>query len=198
MDEEKIEATRKTLTAILLSLEDFNDYLQESSKRTNEKIELLTETWFFARDFYKVKDFSDRGNLKLSNIISSITKIDGSGGTTDDGACLREIYKNISPRDKKEIKAKKIYKIIFEITDGASTFPGATKDIVKKLVGDRVEIYALQIGPINSLDTKTFNYIWNDGFKYPYGIILGENVEDLAEELMKIVKKNLESIFLGK
>lgn len=198
MDEEKIEAMRKTLAAILLSLEDFNDYLQVASQKTNEKIELLTETWFFGRDFYKVKDFTDTGNLKLSKIISSVTKVDGSSGTTDDGACLREIYKNISPREKVEIKAKKTYKIIFEITDGASTFPGATRDIVKELLKDRVEIYALQIGPINSLDTKTFNYIWNDGFKYSHGIILGENIESLTEELIKIVKENLESIFLGR
>lgn len=198
MDEEKIEAMRKTLAAILLSLEDFNDYLQVASQKTNEKIELLTETWFFGRDFYKVKNFTDTGNLKLSKIISSVTKVDGSSGTTDDGACLREIYKNISPREKVEIKAKKTYKIIFEITDGASTFPGATRDIVKEFLKDKVEIYALQIGPINSLDTKTFNYIWNDGFKYPHGIILGENIESLTEDLIKIVRENLESIFLGR
>lgn len=53
-------------------------------------------------------------------------------GTTDDASSLREIYKGISSKQKSQIKNKKEYKIIFEITDGASTFPGATKDIVKK------------------------------------------------------------------
>lgn len=52
-------------------------------------------------------------------------------GTTDDASSLREIYKGISSKQKSQIKNKKEYKIIFEITDGASTFPGATKDIVK-------------------------------------------------------------------
>lgn len=38
-----------------------------------------------------------------------------------------------------QIKNKKNYRIIFIITDGASTFPGATKDI-KKLIQAGVEI----------------------------------------------------------
>lgn len=128
-------------------------------------------------------------------MVSSIVKVDASGGTTDDAACLREIYKNIKPEQKARIKNKKEYKIIFEITDGASTFPGASRDIVKKLIEEGVEIFAIQIGKISSLDTKTFNYIWNDSFKYPHGLILGEDIHKLTEELLKLVKKNLESIF---
>ena len=128
-------------------------------------------------------------------MVSSIVKVDGSGGTTDDAACLREIYKNIKPEQKARIKNKKEYKIIFEITDGASTFPGASREIVKKLIDEDVEIFALQIGKISSLDRKTFNYIWNDSFKYPHGLILGEDIHKLTEELLKLGKKNLESIF---
>lgn len=45
------------------------------------------------------------------------------------------------------------------------------------------------------MDTKTFNYIWNDKFEYPRGIILGEDIQKLTKELLKLVKKNLESIF---
>lgn len=131
MDTEKIEATRKTLTATLLSISDFNHYLQIQSQKTIQKIELLTETWFFGHDFYKVKEFEDTKDLEKSKIISTITKIDGDAGITDDASCLKEIYNNISPDQKIRIKNKKEYKIIFEITDGASTFPGATKDIVK-------------------------------------------------------------------
>ena len=58
-----------------------------------------------------------------------------------------------------------------------------------------VEIYAIQIGKISQIDSKTFNYIWNDSFKYPHGLILGEDIHKLTEELLNLVKKNLESIF---
>lgn len=195
MNKEKIEVTRKTLAASLLSIQDFNRYLQIEAGKTNQKIEVLTETWFFGRNHNKIKSFEDVKNLEESKIVSSIVKVDASDGTTDDGACLREIYKNISPEQKRRIKSKKEYKIIFEITDGASTFPGATKEIVKKLVKEDIEIYAIQIGKISQIDSKTFNYIWNDSFKYPHGIILGEEVHKLTEELLKVVKKNMKSIF---
>lgn len=44
MNKEKIEALRKTLTVTLLSIKDFNKYLQIEAARTNQKIEVLTET----------------------------------------------------------------------------------------------------------------------------------------------------------
>lgn len=195
MNKEKIEALRKTLTVALLSIKDFNKYLQIEAARTNQKIEVLTETWFFGKDHYKIKNFDDKLNLENSTIISSIVKVDASGGTTDDAACLREIHKNIKPNQKARIKNKKEYKIIFEITDGASTFPGASREIVKKLIEDDVEVFAIQIGKISSLDTKTFNYIWKDSFKYSHGLVLAEDIEKLTDELLKLVKKNLKSIF---
>lgn len=148
-----------------------------------------------AKDHVKVKSFEDTKDLEASKIISSITRIDGTYGTTDDASCLREIYNNISPDQKIQIKNKKSYKIIFIITDGASTFPGATKDILKKLIQADVEIYAIQIGKIGEIDTKTFNYIYNDNFKYSHGIILGEDIEKLTGELLNLVKMNLKSIF---
>ncbi len=195
MDKEKIDATRKTLAATLLSISDFNRYLQIEAQKTNQKIDLVTETWFFGQNHYKVKNFEDLKDLEKSKIISSITKVDGNLGTTDDASCLREIYEGISSKQKSQIRNKEEYKIIFEITDGASTFPGATKDIVKKLKEIDVEIFAIQIGKISKIDTKTFNYIWNDNFKYPHGLILADNIEKLTDELLNLVKRNLESIF---
>lgn len=195
MNQEKIEATRKTLAVALLSIQDFNQYLQAQGRKTKQKIEVLTETWFFGQDHYKVKDFEDKKDLEKAKIIASLVKQDGGDGTTDDAACLRDIYKNIGPSQKQRIRAKKEYKILFEITDGASSFPGSSKEIVKKLMEENVEIYAIQIGKISQLDTKTFNYIWNDSFKYPRGMLLGEDIQKLPEELLKMVKQNLGSIF---
>ena len=195
MNKEKIDATRKTLAATLLSISDFNRYLEVEAQKTNQKIELVTETWFFGQDHYKVKNFEDVKDLEKNKIVSSITKVNNNLGTTDDAYSLREIYKGISSKQKSQIKNKKEYKIIFEITDGASTFPGATKDIVKKLIETDVEIYAIQIGKISKIDTKTFNYIWNDNFRYPHGIILADDIDKLTKKLLNLVKMNLESIF---
>ncbi len=195
MDKEKIDATRKTLAATLLSISDFNRYLQIEAQKTNQKIDLVTETWFFGQNHYKVKNFEDVKDLEKSKIISSITKVDGNLGTTNYASCLREIYKGINSKQKSQIKNKEEYKIIFEVTDGASTFPGATKDIVKKLIETDVEIFAIQIGKISKIDTKTFNYIWDNNFKYPHGLILADNIEKLTGELLNLVKRNLESIF---
>ncbi|WP_049944479.1 vWA domain-containing protein [Anaerococcus provencensis] len=107
MDEEKIDATRKTLAVTLLSIKDFNLYLQAQAQKTNQKIELLTETWFFGHDYYKIKKFEDTKDLEESQIISSITKISGDDGTTDDASCLRQIQQNISIDQRVKIKIKR-------------------------------------------------------------------------------------------
>lgn len=64
MDKEKIDATRKTLAATLLSISDFNRYLEVEAQKTNQKIELVSETWFFGQDHYKVKNFEDVKDLE--------------------------------------------------------------------------------------------------------------------------------------
>lgn len=100
MDKEKIEATRKTLAVTILYLNNFNEYLQIQDQKTNQKIDLLTEIRFFGKDHFKVKSFEDTKDLGVSKIISSITKIDGTYGTTDD-ACgdgsidVKKIRRNI-------------------------------------------------------------------------------------------------------
>ena len=64
MDKEKIDATRKTLAATLLSISDFNRYLEVEAQKTKQKIELVSETWFFGQDHYKVKNFEDVKDLE--------------------------------------------------------------------------------------------------------------------------------------
>lgn len=73
-------------------------------KKLIKKIELLTETRFFGHNCYKVKNFEDAKDLEKSKIISSITKVDGNSGTTDDASCLREIYEGINTKQKSQIK----------------------------------------------------------------------------------------------
>lgn len=44
------------------------------------------------------------------------------------------------------VNSKGKQKIIFEITDGASSCPGSAKEAVQELLSKNVEIYAFQMG----------------------------------------------------
>lgn len=197
MDEAKIEAARKALAVTLLSIDDFNRYLKSSAVQLNQKIDVLSETWFFGSRHYNVKEFNDK-NVKekeKSDIIRSIVKLNATDGSTDDASCLKEISDRITFAQENELKSGKQTKIIFEITDGASNFPGLAKEAVKELLSKNVQVYAFQIGKNSKANEKTFNFVWNEGYKHPHGAIIGEQVEKLPKELLKAVGKNIKSVF---
>ena len=197
MNASKIEVARKALAVTLLSIDDFNQYLKSNAEQLNQKVEILSETWFFGSKYYNVKEFNDK-NVKekeKSDIIRSIVKLDATDGATDDASCLREIYDRITSIQDSELKKGKQKKIIFEITDGASSCPGSAKEAVQELLSKNVEIYAFQMGKSNNTNEKIFNFIWNEGYKEPHGIMIGEQIERLPKELLKAVGKNMQSVF---
>lgn len=197
MNASKIEAARKALAVTLLSIDDFNRYLKNNAEQLNQKVEVLSETWFFGSKYYNVKEFNDK-NVKekeKSDIIRSIVKLDATDGATDDASCLREISNRITSIQERELKKGKQIKIIFEITDGASSFPGSAKDAIQELLSKNVEVYAFQIGKNSETNEKIFNFVWNEGYKQPHGVMIGEQVEKLPKELLKAVGKNMQYIF---
>ena len=197
MNESKIEAARKALAVTLLSIDDFNRYLKSNAEQLNQKVEVLSETWFFGSKYYNVKEFNDKREREKekSDIIRSIVKLDATDGATDDASCLREISNSITSIQESELKKGKQIKIVFEITDGASSFPGAAKEAVQDLISKNVEIYAFQIGKNSETNEKIFNFVWNEGYKQPRGVMIGEQVEKLPKELLKAVRKNMQSVF---
>ncbi|KOM97763.1 von Willebrand factor type A [Clostridium botulinum] len=197
MNELKIEASRKALAVTLLSIDDFNKYLKSNAEQLNQKVEVLSETWFFGSKYYNVKEFNDK-NVKekeKSDIIRSIVKLDATDGATDDASCLREISNRMTSIQESELKKGKQIKIVFEITDGASSFPGSAKEAIQELLSKNVEVYAFQIGKNSQTNEKIFNFVWNEGYKQPHGVMIGEQVEKLPKELLKAVGKNMQSIF---
>lgn len=197
MNASKIEAARKALAVTLLSIDDFNGYLKSNAEQLNQKVEVLSETWFFGSKYYNVKEFNDN-NVKEKekiDIIRSIVKLNAADGATDDASCLREISNNITSIQESELKKGKQIKIVFEITDGASSFPGSSKEAVQELLSKNVEVYAFQIGKNSETNEKVFNFVWNEGYKQPHGVIIGEQVEKLPKELLKAVGKNMKSVF---
>lgn len=108
MNASKIEVARKALAVTLLSIDDFNQYLKSNAEQLNQKVEILSETWFFGSKYYNVKEFNDK-NVKekeKSDIIRSIVKLDATDGATDDASCLREIYDRITSKQDSELKRK--------------------------------------------------------------------------------------------
>ncbi|WP_461612939.1 vWA domain-containing protein [Clostridium sp. Marseille-QA1073] len=197
MNPSKIEAARKALAVTLLSIDDFNRYLKSNAEQLNQKVEVLSETWFFGSKYYNVKEFNDKNvsEKEKSDIISSIVKLNAADGATDDASCLREISNRITSIQESELKKGKQIKIVFEVTDGASSFPGSSKEAVQELLSKNVEVYAFQIGKNSEANEKIFNFVWNEGYKQPHGVTIGEQVEKLPKELLKAVRKNMQSIF---
>jgi hypothetical protein len=197
MNERKIDATRKALAVTLLSIDDFNRYLKNNIEELNQKIEIRTETWFFGSRYYNVKEFNHRSSKEKekSDIIRSIVRLDGKDGATDDGTCLKEISNTITPKQENRLKKGNQIKIVFQITDGASSFPGIAKEAVEELLSKNVMVYGFQIGKNNEANEKVFKFVWNEGYKEPHGIIVGEEVEKLPKELLKAVEGNIKSIF---
>lgn len=197
MNERKIDAARKALAVTLLSIDDFNRYLEANVEKLNQKVEVRTETWFFGSRYYNIKGFND-GKLKekeKSDIIRSIVHLDGKDGATDDGTCLKEISNTITPKQKNELKRGNQIKIVFQITDGASSFPGISKEAVEELLSKNVNVYGFQIGKNSKANEKVFNFVWKEGYKEPHGIIIGEEVEKLPKKLLKVVGQNIKSVF---
>lgn len=197
MNPSKIEAARKALAVTLLSIDDFNRYLKSNAEQLNQKVEVLSETWFFGSKYYNVKEFNDKNvsEKEKSDIIRSIVKLNAADGATDDARCLKEISNRITPIQESELKKGKQIKIVFQVTDGASSFPGSSKEAVQELLSKNVEVYAFQIGKNSEANEKIFNFVWNEGYKQPHGVMIGEQVEKLPKELLKAVRKNMQSIF---
>lgn len=195
----KIEAARKALTATLLSLEDFSGLLKKESTKLNQRIHLTSSTWFFGSHYYQVK-FKEhqRGNEKQSEIIKSIIGLNGKEGATDDASCLKEILENITPREEKELKTGKRVQLVFEITDGASSFPGKSKEMIGQLIEKEVGLFAFQIGRNTESTIKTFNYVWNDWPDYERGILLGEDIDNLTDSLLTLVAQQIKEIWINK
>lgn len=197
MNERKIDEARKALALTLLSIDDFNKYLKKNIEKLNQKIEVQTETWFFGSRYYNIKEFNHKSSKEKerSDIIRSIVRLDGKDGATDDGICLKEISNTITPKQENRLKKGNQIKIVFQITDGASSFPGKAKEAVDELLSKNVMIYGFQIGKNNEVNEKVFKFVWDEGYKEPHGIIVGEDIERLPKELLKAVGQNIKYVF---
>ena len=81
--------------------------------------------------------------------------------------------------------------MIFEVTDGASSFPGTAKKAVDALRRAQVQIRAIEIGSGKDMAAKnTFQYIFGES-----GLFLGNDIQALPAALMRAVQQQMTGIF---
>ena len=199
MGGDKIKVARETAELLMLSIKDFNDYLNQTRRQTKSKLRADTEVFVFGSGFAKVKSFSDGKNVNIeeADIIKSISKINDEYGSTADHNPLNYISATINKDQRHKISQQKLKKIVFHITDGGSDDPQEAQLAVNRLVNEGVLSFAFQIGKVNSRERAEFEYVWNsqpNGLKM--GMYIGENIASLPLELSKKLTEALKGIRL--
>jgi len=199
MEGDKIKVARATAELLMLSIKDFNDYLNQTRRQTKSKLRADTEVFVFGSDFEKVKSFSEGKNVNIeeADIIKSISKINNEYGFTADYNPLNYISATINKDQRHKISQQKLKKIVFHITDGGSDDPQEAQLAVSRLIDEGVLTFAFQIGEVNSRERAEFEYVWNsqpNGLKM--GMYIGENIASLPLELSKKLTEALKGIRL--
>lgn len=199
MEGDKIKVARATAELLMLSIKDFNDYLNQTRRQTKSKLRADTEVFVFGSDFEKVKSFSEGKNVNIeeADIIKSISKINNEYGFTADYNPLNYISATINKDQRHKISQQKLKKIVFHITDGGSDDPQEAQLAVSRLIDEGVLTFAFQIGEVNSRERAEFEYVWNsqpNGLKM--GMYIGENIASLPLGLSKKLTEALKGIRL--
>ncbi len=210
-DGRKIKALREAVALLTLSLKDFNDYLGKIRKKTRIKLTVDLEIYVFGTNFYKAKQFDkDLPKKKNFNREAEVIKIfkylQEPLGRTNDAAVFEDILTTeINSKIEKEIEKEKLKKIVVEITDGVPFFTTGLEEtekireknieITKRKINDLLEKGVLMAGFKVGDDEEEkviFNEIWNKNGK-KLGIYIGNKLEKLPLELLKVLKLELEN-----
>lgn len=199
MEGDKIKVARETAELLMLSVKDFNDYLNQTRRQTKSKLRADTEVFIFGSYFEKVKSFSEGKNVNIeeADIIKSISKINDEYGSTADHNPLNYISATINKDQRHKISQQKLKKIVFHITDGGSDDPQEAQLAVSRLIDEGVLTFAFQIGEVDSRERAEFEYVWNsqpNGLKM--GTYIGDDISSLPLELSKKLTEALKGIRL--
>lgn len=199
-DKDKI--TKNAAALLLYSVKDFNDALDAKRNITKSKLRANTEVILFGDDMEVTKKFDRTASREhaTASIIKAVSGINSEMGGTSNYEPLKHIEDEMTPTDKTKIKAKKLKKIIFNITDGEEyDFGGQIKKVIQELSQDGVILVSFRIGDIEEFGAATFNELWNQddkAAKNAHGIIIGENIASLPRKLMESLKDALGDIVI--
>jgi hypothetical protein len=198
MDAKKRHILQQCVVLILSSLREFNTRLNLIRSQTKSKLEADTEAWIFgnkAERIKKLRSESGPGDEQAA-IVRIFEKLNSTIGSTYDNEALEEIQKSFSTDDLRKILRKKTMEIVFEVTDGGSSDPDATKKAIKQLVDSEVIVRAFQIGEVSDDDRQTFKEVWNDGREEKLGEVIGAEIANLIPAITDALKKYLSGVRL--
>lgn len=198
MDTEKRHTLQQCFVLLLSSLREFNTYLNLTRSQTKSKLEANTEAWIFGDSAKRVKRLRSESGYDDEQVetIKIFEKLQNTIGNTYDNKALEAILKSLTPEDREKIGQEKIMEMVFEITDGGSSAPTATRQAVNKLTESGVITRAFQIGDVDEDEKKTFNEVWNKNREEKLGEIIGKKIENLLPAVTELLKKYLGSVRL--
>jgi hypothetical protein len=198
MHESKLHVLQQCFVLLLSSLREFNTYLNLTRSETKSRLEVDTEAWIFGDSAHKVKRLRSEFGIddEQVEIIKIFERLQNTIGGTYDDEALNAILNSLTPEDREKINQEKIMEIVFEITDGGSSAPGAARQAVDQLVEGGVIARAFQIGSVSEEEKEIFNEVWNKGREEKLGEIVGEKIENLLSAITELLKKYLSNVRL--
>jgi len=198
MDADKKHILQQCFVLLLSSLREFNTYLNLTRSQTKSKLEVDTEAWIFGDNAEKVKKLRSESGYDDEQVetIKIFEKLQNTIGITYDNKPLESIFSSLTAEDIEKIGQEKIMEIIFEITDGGSSAPRATRQVINKLTKSGVITIAFQIGDVDEDEKKTFNEVWNKNREKKLGEIIGKKIENLLPAITELLKKYLGNVRL--
>jgi uncharacterized protein YegL len=203
-DISKIESLQKTVALLLLSLKDFNSYLDKTRRETKTKLKVYSEVYIFNDIFSRIKRFEDelgnKGNetAEIIKIFSSLREKNATGSTVNHPV-LEAIVRSTNNEKVAKILKGKVKKIVFEITDGQPNSDSIefTKVEIKKMLEKGIIPIAFQIGNVGEKEKDTFNEVWNKLIKnLKLGKFIGTDLDKLPKSLTQALKDKFGNIRL--
>jgi uncharacterized protein TP_0246 len=193
----KLRIAKETAVLLMLSIKDFNTYLDQTRRETNSRLRANTQTITYNNEFEEVKPFEKRTSYlnNEANIIKTISKI-VPYGINNDEAPLNFIRESMSSEQVAKIKEQKLKKIVFVITDGAPNDPNANARAIANLTSSGVLTFGFQIGDIDKDGETTFDYVWNRRQTAPLGVVIGDDLQKLPQLLTNTLTNTMKGIRL--
>lgn len=193
----KLRIAKETAVLLMLSIKDFNTYLDQTRRETNSRLRANTQTITYSDEFEEIKPFEKRTSYldNEANIIKTISKIVPYGANNDE-APLNFIRESMSPDQVAKIKEQKLKKIVFVITDGAPNDPNANARAIANLTSSGVLTFGFQIGDVDNDDKATFDYVWNQRQNMPLGVVIGDDLQKLPQLLTNTLANTMKGIRL--
>lgn len=194
-DSPKNKAIERVTLLIMKSLERFNRHLNNVREGTKTKLKADTEVILYGTHATTRKPFKGNGAIGKDRVFQYkvMEDLKESLGNTVDESALAKVNDYIDKQKVEEIKAGKLLKIVFLITDGASNKRDSLTKQIEDLKRKGVHLYAIQIGDVTEEEISLFDALWNEGDD-KLGFRVGNDLSKLVPAITEMLEKELEDV----